>query len=138
MSEQPVSISILFDGKPAVITGFEEHFYERGYENFAVVEQGGQTYGVRYPNPRLQRLAMKMVPVTSSNIAEIGHDPDTNTLGVRFLARRGSAPGTQGPLYHYAAVPAEKHAALMAATDSHTRHLNANIENQHASTKMEG
>jgi KTSC domain-containing protein len=81
---------------------------------------------------------MKMVPVTSSNISEIGHDPDTNTLGVRFQARKGTPEGTPGPLYHYANVPAEKHAALMAATDSHTRHLNAFIKGAHASTKIEG
>lgn len=79
---------------------------------------------------------MKMVPVTSSNIAEIGHDPQTNTLGVRFNARRGAPEGTKGPLYHYANVPAEKHAALMAATDSHTQHLNDHIKSQHDFTKV--
>lgn len=52
---------------------------------------------------------MEMMPVESSQIAEIGHDPATNTLAVRFKGK-GDKPGT---LYHYANVPAELHANFM-------------------------
>jgi len=45
-------------------------------------------------------------PVNTSNIEAIGHDPASNTLAVRFKG---------GSVYHYDNVPAEKHAALMAA-----------------------
>jgi hypothetical protein len=46
--------AILFDGKPAVILGFEEHFDEGGYAGFVVIEQDGQTYGIRWPSPRVK------------------------------------------------------------------------------------
>ena len=42
---------------------------------------------------------MKMHAVTSSQIREIGHDPETNTLAVRF---------NTGSLYHYAGVNAKQ------------------------------
>lgn len=50
---------ILFDGKPAVLTGFEEHFDETHYATFAVIDQDGQTYGIRWPSPRVQNLETK-------------------------------------------------------------------------------
>lgn len=80
---------------------------------------------------------MNMTPVKSSNIAEIGHDPTTNTLAVRFNPRKGAAEGAKGPLWHYADVPAEKHAALLADTDSHGKHFNTNIRGQHAEMRIE-
>lgn len=75
---------------------------------------------------------MNMVPVTSSNIKEIGHDPVTNTLGIRFKDQNGP-----GELWHYRDVPAEKHAALMAATDSHGKHFHANIKGKHAGARVD-
>ncbi|MGA3015963.1 MAG: KTSC domain-containing protein [Bryobacteraceae bacterium] len=54
-----------------------------------------------------------MQPVESSNIEAIGHDPATNTLGVKFKS---------GGLYHYQGISAEKHQALMAA-DSKGKHF---------------
>lgn len=56
--------------------------------------------------------------VTSSNIASIGHDPDTNTLEVEFK---------NGTVYQYSDVPATVHAELMAAS-SHGTYFNAHIK----------
>lgn len=47
-----------------------------------------------------------LVPVTSSNVAAVGHDPSTNTL---FVAFRG------GGLYAYLGVPARIAADLRTA-----------------------
>lgn len=49
---------------------------------------------------------MDMTPVTSSNIASVGHDPETKTLAVQFRS---------GLVYHYAGVSAEAHKALIEA-----------------------
>lgn len=68
-----------------------------------------------------------MTPVKSSHIKEIGHDPVTNTLHMRF---------TDGGLYHFAGVSAEKHAALMAA-DSIGSHFAKHIKGKHEHTKIE-
>lgn len=43
--------------------------------------------------------SIELKPVTSSKIAAIGHDPDTNTLAIKFPDRPGGIPG---PVYHYA------------------------------------
>ena len=51
-------------------------------------------------------MGMTMQPVKSSNVKDVGHDADTNTLGVQFHS---------GATYHYHDVPAEKHAALLAS-----------------------
>jgi hypothetical protein len=47
-----------------------------------------------------------LVPVKSSNIKAVGHDPATNTLTVEFIG---------GDRYDYPGVTAEQHKALMAA-----------------------
>lgn len=47
-----------------------------------------------------------MTPVQSSQIHSIGHDPDTNTMAVRFLSGRGEQRGP-GALYHYTGVDAD-------------------------------
>lgn len=44
------------------------------------------------PHPDIQ-----MLPVQSSQLHSIGHDPDTNTLAIRFKGKNGP-----GSLYHYA------------------------------------
>lgn len=71
---------------------------------------------------------MERLPVTSSNIAEIGHDPATNTLEVQFK---------NGGVYHYFDVPAEKYEALRGA-DSIGQHLNAHIKPHHTFRRAEG
>lgn len=54
-----------------------------------------------------------MVPVTSNQVAAIGHDPATNTLAVSF---------TRGPghVYHYPNVGPELHADFMASDSKGT------------------
>ena len=49
---------------------------------------------------------MEMIPVQSSQIAEVGHDPAASLLHIRF--RRGE-------LYEYENVSAEQHAEMMSA-----------------------
>ena len=64
---------------------------------------------------------MELKTVKSSNIEAIGHDPETNTLTVRFKG---------GNVYHYEGVDADKHKALMGAS-SVGSHFHANIKNLH-------
>jgi hypothetical protein len=49
---------------------------------------------------------MRRVPVTSSTLASVGYDPDAHVLEVQFR---------HGGIYRYTGVPADVHAALMAA-----------------------
>ena len=63
-----------------------------------------------------------LVSVTSSNLAAIGYDPDTETLYVAF-----GRPPAALTLYAYDNVPPAVHAALMAAP-SHGTYLNAVIK----------
>ncbi|WP_213308261.1 KTSC domain-containing protein [Paraburkholderia sacchari] len=51
--------------------------------------------------------------VESSQIHSIGHDPETNTLAIRFLAKRGG--DEPGSLYHYANFTAEDFEAFSNA-----------------------
>lgn len=69
---------------------------------------------------------MKMYPVESSQVQEIGHDPATNTLAVRFKS---------GGLYHYADVTAEQFSGLQKAK-SVGAHLNAHIKGRHEFKKV--
>ncbi len=48
--------------------------------------------------------------VNSSNVAEIGHDPENNVLGVKYKTKDGGVAE-----YHYPGVGAAQHAALMNA-----------------------
>lgn len=66
-------------------------------------------------------------PVESGNVKAVGYDPLSRTLGVQFHS---------GSTYHYADVPPEKHASLMAA-DSVGSHLHKTIKGQHASTQVD-
>ena len=70
---------------------------------------------------------MDFKSVTSSNIDAISHDPETNTLYVRFKG---------GGVYAYQGVDAEKHAALMNA-DSVGSYLHAHIKGKHAHSKVD-
>src|SRR5947209_17771600 len=58
-----------------------------------------------------------MVPVDSTNIGSVGYTAEGKVLRVKF---------TNGGTYDYADVPAEIHAALMAA-ESKGRHLRAHV-----------
>lgn len=70
----------------------------------------------------------ELTPVTSSQIDAIGHDPETNTLAVRF---RG------GSTYHYADVTAEQYDEFYRS-ESLGKHFGANFKNNgsHPYTKV--
>lgn len=61
---------------------------------------------------------MKMQSVKSSQISEIGHDPETNTLAVKFA---------KGGLYHYDGVTAAQFDAIKSA-ESIGSHLDKHIK----------
>ncbi len=74
-------------------------------------------------------ISTKPIPlqdVVSSQIHSIGHDPETNTLAIRFFRGwgRDQAPG---PLYHYANVDAEAYAAFRDA-ESLGKHFGQHIK----------
>jgi hypothetical protein len=60
---------------------------------------------------------MTRTPVSSSNVASVGHDPETNTLQVEYR---------NGRVYDYAGVSAEEHDQLISA-ESIGRHLHERI-----------
>ena len=66
-----------------------------------------------------------MRPVASSNIAEIGYDMDSQTLGVRFQG---------GNLYYYKAVPEEEFEELASAA-SVGQHFLAHIKGRYLAFK---
>lgn len=74
---------------------------------------------------------MIRTPVESSNIASIGYDPASRVLEVQF--KSGGKPGS---IYRYADVPADEHAALMAA-ESPGSHFSSNIRGAYKSTRVE-
>lgn len=49
---------------------------------------------------------MNRVPVVSSNVAEVGYDPETRTLEIAFV---------KGGIYQYFGVPASIYNGLLAA-----------------------
>lgn len=67
------------------------------------------THKMSTPKPQ----TIQTHPVKSSSLKEIGYDPDTETLAVRFHS---------GGLYHYQGVTQAERDELMAA-DSHGRHF---------------
>jgi hypothetical protein len=69
---------------------------------------------------------MDRTPVESSNIADIGYDPTTQTLEVGFL---------NGTAYQYFDVPQAVHQEFMSA-DSHGKYFNANIKNSYRYIKL--
>lgn len=70
---------------------------------------------------------MEMKPVTSSQIKEVGYDPQTLTLGIRF---------NSGGLHHYAGVTPEKHAEFIGA-ESIGKHFGAQIRGKYEHTRIE-
>ena len=69
---------------------------------------------------------MERQPVTSSNLAEVGYDPELETLEVQF--RHGS-------VYQYFNVPAFMYERLMSA-DSLGRFFNAEIKGHYPEAKI--
>lgn len=65
---------------------------------------------------------IKMHPVQSSQIAELGHDPATNTLAIRFKDGDGL-----GALYHYPNTPAADYLKLRSAK-SIAKHFHQHIK----------
>jgi len=57
------------------------------------------------------QITLEPVPVASSQVHSFGHDPETNTLAIRFPGFDG-APGS---LYHYANFNAQQFAEFAAA-----------------------
>lgn len=62
-------------------------------------------------------------PVESSQIHAIGHDPETQTLAIRFKTWKGEPSS----LYHYANVTTEDFAAFRDA-ESKGKHFGAHIK----------
>ena len=65
--------------------------------------------------------------VSSSNIASIGHDPDTKTLEVEFTGN--------GHVYRYAGVTPDEHRELMNA-GSIGSHFHRNIRSNYTGSKV--
>jgi len=66
---------------------------------------------------------VKLIEVESSQIHAIGHDPETNTLAIRFKNWKGDITS----LYHYANVTAADFAAFIAS-ESKGRHFGKSIK----------
>jgi hypothetical protein len=62
-------------------------------------------------------VAPKMLPVKSSNILSVGHDPETQELHVEF---------STGGTYKYSGISAAQHAALLSS-DSIGKHMKKHI-----------
>jgi hypothetical protein len=69
---------------------------------------------------------MERQPVTSSNLAEVGYDPELETLEVLFK---------HGGVYQYFNVPAFMHERLMTA-DSLGRFFNTEIKGHYPEAKL--
>lgn len=69
---------------------------------------------------------MERVAVSSSNIAAIGYDPDSQTLEIEF---------TNGAVYQYFGVPPDEHDGFMNA-DSKGKYLHANIKSRYSYGKL--
>jgi KTSC domain len=69
---------------------------------------------------------MKRTPVISSNIAAIGHDPDSETLEIEF---------NNGAVYSYSGVPLGEYEGFMSA-DSKGTYLNVNIKGRYPYVRL--
>lgn len=69
---------------------------------------------------------MERTPVSSSNIAAIGYDADSQTLEVEF---------TSGAVYSYSGVPSNEYEGFMGS-DSKGKYLHANIKNAYSFVKL--
>ncbi len=84
-------------------------------------DPGGSTSITSRNQERNEGEIMRRVPVTSSNITEIGYDEASSTLEILFR---------NGRLYQYFDVPPQAHRELMAAS-SHGQYLNTHIKGQY-------
>lgn len=78
---------------------------------------------------------VKLIEVESSQIHAIGHDPETNTLAIRFKNYKGEPTS----LYHYANVSQKQFDDFLAAP-SKGRHFGLDIKKNtadHPFTKIE-
>lgn len=72
-------------------------------------------------------MPIEMKPVQSSQIAEVGYDPASGTLRVRFRDRAGKGGDViPGALYEYDGITPEHHAAMLGA-DSIGSHFHRHI-----------
>jgi hypothetical protein len=69
---------------------------------------------------------MDRVPVSSSNIASVGYDADSQTLEVEFL---------KGGIYQYFQVPQNVHEDFMASSSKGQYH-HQNIKNRYPTTRV--
>lgn len=69
----------------------------------------------------------ELIPVTSSNIEAIGHDPATNELYVKFKT---------GATHIFAGVTADQHDAMRDA-ESVGKHFHAHVKGKFESRKSE-
>ncbi len=69
---------------------------------------------------------MDRTSVTSSNIADIGYDEDSQTLEVGFK---------DGSVYQYTGVPLNEYEGIMNAT-SHGTYLNASIKGRYSYVRL--
>ncbi len=69
-----------------------------------------------------------MIPVTSSNLKEVGYDPDRREMRVIFRS---------GSIQDHLDVPPEEFAGLMSAP-SHGKHYNQRIKGIYTGRKMGG
>jgi hypothetical protein len=70
--------------------------------------------------------SIPVTPVTSSQVAGIGYDPESKTLAVQFHPRK-SAPDEPGAIYHYSGVEREAHDALINA-ESIGKHFDQHVK----------
>lgn len=70
---------------------------------------------------------VKMIPVTSSQILAVGHNPNMNLLRIQFKGKGG----TPGSVYEYPNVTSEQHQALITAP-SIGKHFGTTIKNNSA------
>lgn len=61
---------------------------------------------------KISRTPIHLIPVQSSQISAIGHDPNTNTLAIRFQPKAGF---DKGAVYHYGNVDAALFGMFQAA-----------------------
>ena len=70
---------------------------------------------------------MNRIPVKSSNIKSIGHDPDTGIMHVEF---------SSGDIYEYAGITAQEHRMLLTANSVGT-HFHQNIRGKKTGRKID-
>lgn len=73
-----------------------------------------------------RKTIMERTPVSSSNIAAIGYEPESGVLEVEFI---------NGAVYSYSGVPLGEYEGLMSS-DSKGKYLHANIKGRYPYSKL--